>query len=247
MNQKKNISLIVLAVVLLCVIGYFGLIKKQISRVPLTPSPNPVLIGGECEQKTGFTVAAYQEGWKEIFKKENNLSEPEFSDYITVTEASLLPIGNTCELSVRYKIKKDWISTERQDRMVLGVPPTISPNNLPKEHGTETIGRIGVSTINLHDQLSFGSNKDALNFFVKKYNLSNTNAKIIGEDFSYFWDGKYTTNPDGTMKSQETGEGGRAYIIISGTINLAQNKCYRGNLFLMSKETTYDDAPCVIN
>lgn len=244
--DKKNTPVIVLAIALVCAIGYLSLTKKQISQIP-PATPSPVLIGGECEQKTGFTVTAYQEGWKEIFKKENRLSEEEFNTYINITEVSLLPTGNTCELSVRYKINKDWVSTERQDRMVLGIPPTISPNNLPKEHGTETIGRVGVSTINLHDQLSFRNDKEALDFFVNKYNLHGTDAKIVGEDFSYFWDGKYITNPDGTMKSQEAGDGGKAYITISGTINFDENKCYSGNLFLVNKETTYRDTPCIIN
>ena len=197
----------------------------------------------ECEQLTGHSVKAYQDGWKEAFKKENKLSEAQFNTYITVTDVTLQSIGNTCELTVRYAVKKDWVSVNRADNMILGVPPAISPNNLPLESDPTKSGRTGVSTINFHDSLSFKNKTEALNYFVNAYDLSGTDAGIQKENFQYFWDKESAENSNYPF----AGEGGEAYITVVGTINAAQNKCYRGQLSLVSKETTYRETPCFIN
>ena len=197
----------------------------------------------KCEQLTGYSVKAYQDGWREAFKKENKLSEAQFNTYITITAATLQSIGNTCELTVRYTVKKDWVSVNRADNMVLGVPPAISPNNLPLESDPTKSGRTGVSTINFHDSLSFKNKTEALNYFVNAYDLSGTDAGIQKENFQYFWDKESAENSN----YPSAGEGGEAYITVVGTINAAQNKCYRGQLSLVSKETTYRETPCFIN
>ncbi len=205
------------------------------------PVPNPVL-SSECEKLTGYTTAAYREGWKEAFKKENNLSEPQFNAYITVTDASLLPIGNTCELTVRYSVKKDYLTASRVDNMTLSVPPAITPNNLPLESDPTTSGRSGVSTINLNKAFAFVSSAQALDYFVNSHNLTGTGASI-SYGFQYFWD-KESAESKG---SPFAGKGGEAYIQIRGTINESANKCYSGQVSLVTKETVFNEGPCRIN
>lgn len=243
MFQKgfANIIAIIGVVILAGVAGYF-IVNQQTSLPPSTPSPNSTS-SGECEQFTGYSVKAYQDGWKETFKKENNLSKSQFDTYIIITDVSMRPIGNTCELTVRYTIKKNWMSVNRVDSMTLGVPPTISPSSLPLESDPTKSGRTGVSTINLHDSLSFKSKTKALNYFVNAYNLKGTGARIWMEGFQYFWNKEAAENSGYPF----AGEGGEAYITVSGTINSTQNKCYSGDLSLVSKETTYRNTPCLIN
>ena len=261
MNKKGFIKILVIigVVILIGVTSYF-IVNQQTSSPNPSPTPSPAPtptppdsptpapapnppLSNECEQLTGYSVKEYQGGWKEAFMKENKLSESQFNMYITVTDVSLRPIGNTCDLTARYTIKKDWLSVNRVDSMTLGVPPTISPSNLPLESDPAKPGRIGVSAINLHDSLSFESKDDALNYFVSAYDLVGTNARIQKEDFQYFWNKENAENSDYPF----AGEGGEAYITVVGTIDSSQNKCYRGDLSLVTKETTYRDTPCIIN
>ncbi|MEK7575739.1 MAG: hypothetical protein AAB491_01465 [Patescibacteria group bacterium] len=249
MNQKGfiNIAIIIGVIILVGIAGYFVVNRQTPSPEP-TPSPNPPStsspsLNNNCEGLVSYSVRAYQDGWEKTFKKENNLSDSQFNTYITVTAISLQPVGNTCELAVRYTIKKDWLVVNQVDDMTLGVPPTISPDNLPLESDPTKPGRIGVSNVNLHDPLSFKNQTEAMNFFVDKYNLKGIGAKIQKQGFQYFW------NKEGAEKSGYpfAGEGGEAFISVSGTINSSQNKCYSGELSLVSKETTYHDTPCRIN
>lgn len=207
-----------------------------------TPTKNPSL-SNDCENLISYSAKAYQDGWEKTFKKENNLSDSEFNAYITINSVSLRPKGLTCELEIRYAVKKDWLLANQIDSMTLGVPPTISPSNLPLESDPTQSGRLGVSTVNLHDSLSFKSQTEALNYFVSAYNLKGTGAKIQQQGFQNFW------NKESAEKSGYpfAGEGGEAFISVSGTINQSQNKCYHGELSLVSKETTYNDTPCWIN
>jgi hypothetical protein len=207
---------------------------------PLTQNPS---LSNDCSNLISYSAKAYFDGWEKTFKKENNLSDSQFNSYITVTVVSLRPMGNTCELTVRYTIKKDWLTVNQVDSMTLGVPPTISPDNLPLESDPTKSGRKGVSTVNLRDKFSFSSQSEALNFFVDKYNLKGTGAKVQNQGFQYFW------NKESAEKSGYpfAGEGGEAFISVSGTINQNQNKCFGGELSLVTKETTYHDTPCWIN
>lgn len=216
--------------------------KTNPSPTPTSVVQNPSL-SNDCQKLVNDGAKEYQDGWTKTFKKENNLSDSEFNAYITITTVSLRPLGLTCELSVRYTVKKDWLLVNQVDSMTLGVPPTISPNNLPLESDPAQSGRIGVSTIRLHDTFSFKSETEALNYFVNKYNLKGTDAKIQNRGFQYFW------NKESARKSSYpfAGEGGEAFISVSGTINSGQNKCYSGELSLVSKEATYHDTPCWIN
>lgn len=208
-------------------------------------SDNKVL-AEECERLTGYTVLDYQNGWKEEFKKENNLSESEFNSFITISNISLRPSGNTCELSVRYIIKKDWLSVERADYMTLGVPPTISPSNLPHESDPEKSGRSGVSTINLHDELSFKNKNEAYAYFIAEYNLNKNDVNTDAEadvDFQFFYNKESAESHGATF----AGEGGEPFIKVSGVIDYNKNECFGGELSLVSKETTYEKEPCMIN
>ena len=210
---------------------------------PNSPSTKTPSLSNGCENLISYSAKAYQDGWEKTFKKENNLSDSEFNTYITVSSVSLRPLGLTCELEIRYAVKKDWLLVNQIDSMTLGVPPTISPSNLPLESDPTQSGRIGVSTVNLHDSFSFKSQTEALNYFVSAYNLKGTGAKIQQQGFQNFW------NKESAEKSGYpfAGEGGEAFISVSGTINQSQNKCYRGELSLVTKETTYHDMPCWIN
>ncbi len=207
---------------------------------PLTQNPS---LSNDCGNLINYSAKAYFDGWGKTFKKENNLSDSEFNSYITATAVSLRPVGNTCELTVRYAVKKDWLTVNQIDSMTLGVPPTISPDTLPLESDPTKSGRIGVSTVNLRDKLFFNSQSEALNFFVDKYNLKDTGAKVQNQGFQYFW------NKEGAEKSGYpfAGEGGEAFISVSGTLDQNQNKCFSGELSLVTKETTYHDTPCLIN
>ncbi len=263
MNQKGfiNIAVIIGVIILVGVVGYFVVNRRTPSpeptsspTPPLSPSPtlpqsptspstqDPSLSNG-CEKLVSYSAKAYQDGWEKVFKKENNLSDSQFNTYITVTAVSLRPVSTNCDLEIRYMLKKDWLFVDRQDNMTVAVPSTISPNNLPLESDPTKPGRIGVSTINLHDPLSFKSQAEALNYFVSAYNLKGADARIQQRGFQTFWD------KEGAEKSGYpfAGEGGEPYITVSGTINSNQNECYSGQLSLVSKETTYHNTPCRIN
>lgn len=261
MNQKgfSNIALIVGIIVLIGIAGYF-VVNRQVSLLNPTPSPTPSPIpspalspaspsaqnptfSNQCGDLVNHSAEEYYNGWKKSFNQENNLSDSQFNTYISVTDVSLRPKGLTCDFSVRYTIRKDWLVANRVDNMTLGVPPAITPDNLPLESDPSKPGRIGVSTINLHDQFSFKSEGEALNYFVNSYNLQGTGAKVQYHGFQYFW------NKEAAEKSGYpfAGEGGEAFISVSGTINSDQNKCYTGELSLVTKETTYNDTPCWID
>jgi hypothetical protein len=271
MNQKGfiNIAVIIGVIILIGVAGYFIVNSQAFSPEPI-PSPNPSplpspppspisnpspsqtptlpstqtpSLNNNCEGLVSYSAKEYQDGWEKTFKKINNLSDSQFNAHITITSVSLRPLGLTCELEVRYTVKKDWLLVNQIDSMTLGVPPTISPNNLPLESDPTKPGRIGVSTVNLHDPLSFESQTEALNFFVDKYNLKGTGAKVQNQGFQYFW------NKESAEKSGYpfAGEGGEVFISVSGALNQGQNKCFSGELSLVSKETTYHDTPCWIN
>src|SRR3989338_6833864 len=271
MNQKEfiNIAVIIGVIILVGVAGYF-VVSRQTplpeptsspspsptplpspsptpnpfpSKTPTSPSTQAPSLNNNCEGIIIYSAKEYQDGWEKTFKKENNLSDSQFNAYITIATVSLRPLGLTCELEIRYVVKKDWLLVNQVDSMTLGVPPTISPNNLPLESDPTKSGRIGVSTVNLSDKLSFSSQSEALNFFVDKYNLKGTGAKVQNQGFQYFW------NKESAEKSGYpfAGEGGEAFISVSGTLNQDQNKCFSGELSLVSKETTYHDTPCWIN
>lgn len=202
-----------------------------------------VLLSNDCEDLISYDAKAYQDGWEKTFKKENNLSDSEFNTYITVSSVSLRSVGFTCELEIEYVVKKDWLLVNKKDNMTLGVPPNILPSNLPLESDPTQSGRIGISKVNLHDPLSFKSQTEALNYYIDAYNLNDTGAKIQQQGFQYFWNKE---------KAEESGypfagEAGEAFISISGIINESQNKCYDGELSLVSKQMTYQDSPCRIN
>jgi hypothetical protein len=152
-------------------------------------------------------------------------------------------VGNTCELSVGYTIKKDWFMTSRADTMTLGIPPTLSPNRLPLESDPTKPGRLGISTINLHDQFAFKSEAEALDYFVNTHKLSGTKAGISKRSFQYFWDKEAADR----SRYPFAGKGGEAFITVTGTIDFRLNKCYRGELSLVRKKTTYNESPCAIN
>jgi hypothetical protein len=196
-----------------------------------------------CQNIISYSAKEYQAGWERAFKIENRLSDSEFDSFINVTNVSLRPVGNTCELTVGYTIKKDWFATSRRDVMTLGVPPTISPNMLPLESDPNKPGRLGVSTINLHDKFAFKSEAEALEYFLSARNLSGVQAKIFKRSFQYFWDKEESDKSHNLF----AGKGGEAFIEVVGTINTGSNKCFQGELSLVSKETTYRSSPCSIN
>ncbi|HTE48708.1 MAG TPA: hypothetical protein VK675_02270 [Candidatus Paceibacterota bacterium] len=211
--------------------------------------PKPILasnptLSNDCKEFVSFSPKAYQDGWEMIFKRENNLSDTEFSNFITVSAVALRLRGITCELNVRYTIKKEWIvEKDRVDKINLGGTPSVKPAELPLERDPAVSGGYGVSTVNLHSTLFFKSKTDALNYYVDAYNLKGTNAEISGEGFQYFW-GKENAEKSGYPFP---GEGGEEFITISGAINQRENKCYHGALSLSSRKTMYSNSPCSIN
>jgi hypothetical protein len=213
------------------------------SKSPDQTSPsNQVTLTNGCQNLISYSAKEYQEGWERAFKKENHLSDSEYNSFITLAGVTLRPIGNTCELAVGYSIKKDWFATNRRDTMTLGVPPTISPDNLPLESDPAKPGRLGISTINLRDKFAFKSEAEALEYFISAHNLSGAGANIFQRSFQYFWDIESDKS-----HNRSVGKGGEAFITIVGTINARENKCFQGQLALVSKETTYNLSPCAIN
>lgn len=260
MNQRKflYLALIIGIIAVAGAVGYLVTnLKLILPQAPILFPPstsNPLsaqttssiqdsLAVNECGSLLKYNTKAYQDGWEKIFKKENNLSDSQFNTYIKITSTSLKPLGDTCELTVKYKVMKDWLVVDQADSMTLGVPPNISPDNLPRESDPATDGRMGVSAVNLNDKLSFGSQSEALNFYVDKYNLQNTDARVQNQGYQYFY------NKESAEKSGVpfAGEGGEAVISVFGTIDRSQNKCFSGDLSLVTRETTYHDMPCGIN
>lgn len=189
----------------------------------------------KCEIDTGYSTDEYLDGWKKSFKNENNLSESEFNEYILITETKLFPIGDTCELSVRYNVKKDWIDTSFHDQMYLGVLGVITPDNLPRESDINVKGREGVTRINLHDDIVFKDMEMVIDFFLKEYRLNRPDVPFITSiKTQTFWE--YEDNYSGGTFEGTPGE---MYVRIDGVNSLKENQaCYRGLVFLNTKEVS---------
>jgi len=197
----------------------------------------------DCKELASYSPKAYQDGWVGIFKRENSLSDAEFNSFVSLTSVTLSPNGINCLLDVKYTAKKDWVVSTRVDRVNLGSTPSLLPTELPLEKDPATPSGNGVSTINFRNTLFFKSKAEALAYFVKAYNLQDTNARVSGEGFQYF------SSPEGGGKPgfPFAGEGGEAFITVSGTLNSRDNKCYHGELSLVSKKTAYHNNPCTVN
>jgi hypothetical protein len=110
---------------------------------------------------------------------------------------------------------------------------------LPLESDPAKPGRLGVSTVNLHDPFAFKSEAEALDYFINANKLNGASVRIFKRSFQYFWDKE--------SHSPSAGKGGEAFIKVTGAINTAANKCYEGEVSLVSRETTYRSSPCSIN
>lgn len=208
-----------------------------------TPIPSPEPKKDECFKISGYDCDAYKNGWIIAFKKENNLTDSAFNNYVSIQSSFIEKEGTNYEFSVFYIVKKSWVEVARTDSMFLynsDRSHIYIPSEWLLERSSETRGRTGLSTMHLNDTLVFSTKESALNYFVNKYNLENTNVSIGNQSFQYFWDGETGTS------SLFVGEGGEPIVSIMGTININENQCFMGELGLVSKETVYKTAPCVI-
>lgn len=192
----------------------------------------------DCTKYVGYSCDAYKDGWKDLFKKENKLSELDFNKYITIDSVVMSPVGNTYELRVDYRIKKDWVSVIRQDSMTLLFGPYLKPNELPIENNNVTQGRIGVSSIELNKPFVFSNSNSVVNYFIEKYGIKNNNIKFDKVDFEYFWN----VEKDGLSVAG----GGEPYAVVRGVVDEKENKCFYGVVSLLDKKTSLNDTPCRI-
>jgi hypothetical protein len=209
------------------------------------PTPAPTPENDKCKTITKYSCLDYKNGWITAFKLENNLSDNAFNSYISIQSTNFTEQGTNYEFTVSYTIKKSWLTVSRKDSMFIynaDRTHTLIPTEWPLERSSTTNGRTGLSTIRLNDTFAFSSSNNAIDYFTSQYNLSGTNP-TIQPSFQYFW------NKEGADKNNSpfAGEGGEAFITIYGAINSGQNKCYQGDLALVSKETTYRETPCAIN
>ncbi len=214
--------------------------------VTTSPSPTPISENDECKMVTGFSCLEYKNGWISAFKVENNLTDTSFNNYISIDSTNFAAVGTNYEYTVTYTIKKSWITVHREDSMLLynGTRTQfLSPTQWPIERSTTTNGRVGVSTIHLNDNLAFANSSSAIDYFVSQRNVAGTNSTIYKQDFQYYWN-KEAADKSNTLFA---GQGGEPVIVIVGTINASQNKCYVGELSLVSRETIYRETPCEIN
>ena len=154
--------------------------------------------------------------------------------------------GTNYEFSVRYTIKKSWFTAARKDSMLLYNSTRtnlLTPTEWPLERSSATTGTTGLSTINLNDTLAFSDSNSAVDYFINQNGLGGANPTITKQDFQYF----ATKETADSKNTPFAGEGGEAFIRFLGTINSAQNKCYQGELALVSKETTYKETPCAVS
>jgi len=94
MRQKIVIATLVIIIVILTGVFEYKVVEKLAFRSPKPVpwpktafAPKPVVLPPQdCEKFTGYTTAQYREGWKNTFKKENKLTEPEFNMYITIND-----------------------------------------------------------------------------------------------------------------------------------------------------------------
>lgn len=203
-----------------------------------TPTP-PISQNDECKSVTGYSCNDYKNGWKEIFKKENSLSETEFNSYVTITSVEFNPLGNNFELTVRYTVKKDWFIVNQVDSILLGIGSQLKPDQLPTERDISTSGRTGVSSVYIKSPLYFSSSSSAVKYFTNIYGQNLSNIKTV-TGFQYFWNIERDS-------ASYAGQGGEPYLGISGEINSSQNKCFSGQISLVSKKTVFRENPCMIN
>ncbi len=224
------------------VIGTKTKIKiNSIHGIVATKIPIKVSQNDECKNVTGYSCDEYKNGWKETFKKENNLSESEFNSYITITSVEFMPMGKNYELTIRYDIKKDWLLVNKIDSIFLGISPQLKPDQLPLERSVGTKGRnYGVSSVDIKSPLSFSSSDLAIEYFAGIYSQDVSKIKIFGKDFQYYWNVEKDS-------SNNAGQGGEPYLRLSGEINISQNKCFTGEISLINKKTVYREGPCFIN
>jgi cytoskeletal protein RodZ len=205
-----------------------------------TPTPVPPISQNyECQSVAGFNCNDYANGWKAIFKKENNLSEAEFNSYITITSVAINPLGNNYELAVRYQVKKDWLTANKVDSILLGIGSPLKPDQLPTERDSSTSGRTGVSSVEVKSPLSFSSNASAIKYFTNIYGQGLSNIKTIA-GFQYFWNIEQD-------RASYAGQGGEPYLEINGEINITQNRCFTGQISLIGKKTVFQENPCAVN
>ncbi len=211
------------------------------------PSPTPIPPqNDECALVTGYSCDAYKNAWISAFKAENNLTDALFNSYISIKSTDFNTFGTNYEYIVDYTITKSWVIVQREDQFLLYNATRThlaTPSEWPLERSIEVSGRQGLSTINLNDAFAFSNSLSAVDYYVNHYGLSGTNPSIFKFDFQYFWDKENAESHNEPF----AGEGGEAYIRVFGTIDSSQNKCYTGQLGLVSKEMTYTETVCAMS
>lgn len=230
MESNKILKIIIL-VLLIVIVGFLlkgkinlDFLKKSDKTTEAQQSissafslPENPSFANDCKAFTGYSVEDYYEGWKRIFKKQNKLSDEEYSKFVHVSSFRLMQRGEGCALSLNYTITRDWFNVNNWKELIpLGTSSILSPDELPAKRTPDTVE--GVSLINLKDKLVFESKDDAVKFYLNKHP-------------------HFKQASDTILFSSENVLQPAVYF---ADISL-ENKCFKGVLILTTAQTIYDE------
>lgn len=227
-----------------------GSVSREIPPLPASepdvpPSPVPPQIPETtghmdviCAARTYHTAQDYLAGWKASSQRLSGVPLAVWNNNIELVEYSIKQMGDNCELAVRYRVNLGWFSVSRVDSVLLGLGGLASPSQLPYEESPMTVGRTGVTTLEFSNPLLYVSEQEALGAFAASRGISSSGLSVQKKDFRYFWDVENSASA--------IGSGGEPILFIRGVIDQSENRCFRGELGLVSGEHSYQEVVCVI-
>lgn len=177
-----------------------------------------------CNGISPSSVKEYYSKWKNDFKQLNTFSDSDYDHYVRIKSVLLRQAGNRCDLVVNFVIKRDWLFVEKVSYLNLFEGSTqITPLDKPLfDNDSREKNKVSISKDDLFNKLAFSSTDSAVNFYLKKYNIENSNDFSFGIGFS-------TGDP---------------LIQVNGILDNSQNSCAEGGINLITKETFFEKVSC---
>lgn len=177
----------------------------------------------------------YLDIWKELFMKQNNLTEEFFNEHITLYGTTFHDWNQGVSFSICYEIKIDWAIVYLCDKFPVKIkhgsnlfPSLPRDTYLTKENIETTIGKSYTSQITKvlnNEILKFTSMDNAVNFLIEKANVK-------------------TLCPNRISINGQTGE---LILECSAEYDFSKNECIQANVGLINGEPTINDTVCYIS
>jgi hypothetical protein len=176
----------------------------------------------------------YLDIWKELFKKQNNLSETFFNEHITLYGTTFSDWNEGISFRVCYEIAIDWAIIYQCDKFPVKIkngsslfPLLPRETYLTKENIETTIGKSHTSSITKvlnNEILKFTSMDNAVNFLIEKANVN-------------------TLCPNRISINEQTGE---LILECFAEYDFYKNQCIEAKVGLIDGESTINDTVCLI-